>query len=120
MLIVAGIWYARSLQWTRDGISTTGIVVELQKTKGGFRPTVEYIDSSGIAHLHTSMSTQNPPIAQIGESVTIRYDKNNPERALIDSFVSLWLGPMMFAIAGGIQLLLGLVFWKRAQHHRAL
>lgn len=45
-------------------------------------------------------STEERPAYERGDSVTVLYDPANPEKALIKSFMSLWLGPIATGILG--------------------
>lgn len=113
LLLIAGVvWFLYNLHFVDTAEMTQGTVIELiRKGKGGYSPTIEFIDNTGMLHTFTSRSSQSPAIAQVGEAVPILYLASDPSRAILFSFVSLWFGPLMLYIAGLINILLAIIFW---------
>ena len=92
--------------WTR----TTGVVVSRRtgRTDGSMRaiyPTFQWEDDQGRPHQRTSMvrASLGP---KPGTQVPVRFDPDEPSRAMIDSFVQS--GRILIAIGAGV-LALGLV-----------
>jgi hypothetical protein len=48
----------------------------------------------------------------VGQNVTVYYDSQHPQTALIDSWKDLWLGPLGPIVPGTVLVLLGA--WKEA------
>ena len=69
-----------------------------------YAPVVEYT-VRGVDYRLTGTYT-NPPAYDVGDRVTVRYERANPENARLDSFVELWLFPVVF---GGVGLLLAVI-----------
>ena len=64
-------------------------------------PVVEFHIGDERHEFQSWLST-SPPQFDVGEKVVVLYDAQNPERARIESFVTLWLFPVVF---GGIAFL---------------
>ncbi len=95
---------------TSDWTPTTGVVVDRRtgRADGGMPaiyPTFRWEDKEGRVHQRTSMmrASLGP---KPGAQVPVRFDPDEPSRAMIDSFVQS--GRIFFAIGGGV-LALGLV-----------
>lgn len=94
----------------RDWTRTTGVVVNRRTGRpdgamASIYPTFQWQDANGRMHQRTSMmrASLGP---RPGAQVPVRFDPQEPSRAMIDSFVQS--GRIMFAI-GGVLLSLGLV-----------
>lgn len=113
LLLGAGVvWFLYNLAFTSNAEVTSGTVIELvQRGKYGYAPRVQFTDLDGTVHTFTSQSSQSPAIAQPGESITVFYHTNNPDQALVYSFVSLWFGPLMLYIAGTVNLVVSIILW---------
>ena len=100
--IVGGtVWYTSS-RLTREGVRTTGTVVALvgQSSKA---PVVEYTTTGGGRHTYQSATYSSPPAYQVGEPVTLWYDREDPENAMLAG-LDRWLLP---GIMGGFFLVFG-------------
>jgi len=76
-----------------NGEVTEGSVIRLEPRDGGtFRAKFEF-EVNGVTYTFDDDSSSNPPKYGLGETVTIRYDRNDPNRASIDSVFPLWLFP---------------------------
>ncbi len=56
----------------------------------------------------------NPAIYKVGDKVEVMYDRVNPERAMVNTFTELWLGPVFFGVAGILAALIGIVLALRS------
>lgn len=102
--------YSRS--FSKDGVQTPGIVVDLDYSRdsdgdGSYRPVVEYRDSEGRTRTYHSSTGSNPPSYDVGERVTIIYQRDNPTRAIIDGFFDRWFLPVFLLCFGGIFAIVG-------------
>jgi hypothetical protein len=107
-----GIWfYLRSAELTEVGIVTQGRVVghESSTDEDGttYKPTFTFQTGAGISHTVTSMMGSNPRPYDVGDTVEVIYDPEHPSRAEINSFVRMWLFPLIFG-GIGILILIGL------------
>ena len=98
---------------------TTGTVVELARStvihvgKGPppqptYAPVVAFSSSDGEKHRFTAGWYATDPAYAVGDTVPVRYRRDDPQRAFIDSFAETWLLPLIFAAIGITFLLIGL------------
>ena len=89
--------------------AATGKVVDLVKrvfnagSAGVYCPVVEFTTDSGEAVRFESDFGTMPASHQVGQSVAVRYDTADPQKAEVDSATSRWLVP-------GCMILMGLGF----------
>jgi hypothetical protein len=101
-------------------VSTQGTVIDLEErssSSGSRRPTygaiVKFKSRDGEPHVFASSYSSNPPPHEIGETVTVHYDPQNPRSAIVySSFWSLWFYPLIPLFLGPIFVALGIVFLK--------
>lgn len=112
---------------------TTGTVVKLEKVRSysttasssGFHtvyyPVIQYQTQYGKNVTFTAHSGSNPSPYKRGDQVTILYDLENPQKARIMSFTSLWLAPVSGFGIGSILFFIGTVIltWKRHSRRKA-
>ncbi|MGA2539279.1 MAG: DUF3592 domain-containing protein [Terracidiphilus sp.] len=95
-------------QFLRHSVTTQGSIVALKATHRARRRRITYAPVFRFqvpgSHFYTVVSnvSSSPPAFHPGESVTIHYDKDNPEHAVIDSFMQLWLGQLVFGCVGAV------------------
>ena len=105
-VIFTGIAVIRR-RMTRDWTPTTGTVVDRRtgRTDVGMAaiyPTFRWEDQHGRVHQRTSMmrASLGP---KPGAQVPVRFDPDEPSRAMIDTYVQS--GRILFAIGGGVGIL---------------
>ena len=105
-VIFTGIAVIRR-RMTRDWTPATGTVVDRRtgRTDGGMAaiyPTFRWEDQDGRTHQRTSMmrASLGP---RPGAQVPVRFDPDEPSRAMIDTYVQS--GRILFAIGGGVGVL---------------
>jgi hypothetical protein len=131
LLTIAAIWTSANQRQIANEISVPGVVVKMVERYG---PSLENDNSYGATQqvpyyypvvefytpderLHTvQLSTGNwPPAYEIGEEVTILYNREHPIEARIQSSSSafdLWFGPVLLGFLGLIFLTIGLsILW---------
>ena len=101
-LIGGAIWAYFSQQHKMESrIAATGTVVELtdRVTASGrssiFCPIVEFTASSGEKIRFTSDFGSRPAGHKIGQTVKIRYDAADPQKAEIESTMNRWMVPLI-------------------------
>ncbi|MUL47547.1 DUF3592 domain-containing protein [Mycobacterium sp. CBMA293] len=88
-----------------------GTVVELVPSGRGssprYRARVEFTTEAGAQIRFLSPVSSNPPPANVGEHVDIRYDANNPHDAQINTYWQVWFLPTLIGIISAPFLLVG-------------
>jgi hypothetical protein len=109
LMTVAVTWALRSSEVETTWAQADGTVVDLVPSDDGntYAPVVEFVASDGVVRRfeHNVFSTS----ARDGESVDVRYDPADPDRAVIHSTAGFWLGPIAFGTAGVTALLATIV-----------
>ena len=116
-LLGSAVWAYLKQQRTMQGrIAVTGTVVELtQKSTSGAHgyiicPVVEFTLPSGEKIKFTSEFGSFPASNKVGDQVKVRYDVTDPEKAEIDSAMSVWLVPAILVFIGLIACCLTVAF----------
>lgn len=102
-----------------NGDTTEGHVVGLDHFDEGTYSAVVEFEVNGQTYTFEDDTASNPPKYEIGETVTVRYDRTNPNLAQIDSALPLWLFPSC-TVAGLLVALIvvniwGWRAWKRGE-----
>jgi hypothetical protein len=94
---------ARVLGLRRNGLRAEGIVVGHEEESStrtiAFYPVVRFTTADGRAIEFTSRLSL-PIVMEVGKRVPVRYHRDNPERAVIDTFVRTWAMPVTVLLAG--------------------
>ena len=102
-----------------NGATVEGTVVRHEPRDGGTFRVVVSFDVDGETYYFTDDSSSNPPRFELGELVTIRYDRTNPNLADIDSAAPLWLAPLctvgVLLVALIVVNIWGWRAWKRGE-----
>lgn len=110
MLVGAYFLYSNTTSFLEQAVTAEGTVVELVRSRSSdsvsYYPVVVFEDASGRHVEFQSNTGSNPPSYSRGETVTVLYERANPESARINGFFSLWGGA---TIVGGLGLVFGLV-----------
>ena len=114
-LLVGAAWtYFKQQQTMESRVAATGTVVELtqQNTTRGYIlcPVVEFTVPSGEKIRFTSEFGSRPASHTIGQSIAVRYDAADPQKAEVESAMSLWLVPLIMVFMGLIAGCLAVVF----------
>ena len=117
VLLVAAaiILYMSSENFIEDSQKTTGEVIALVDVpadlegSGGvmYAPVIRFTTNRGNTMTFQSAHASNPASLEIGDTVEVLYDPNDPGTARVHDFMSLWLAPV-------ISLFLGLCFLAAA------
>lgn len=98
----------------RTGIQTQGTVVEhCEKPRRGLEtrttslaPVVQFFTTAGEPVKYYSQAYTTPVSHQIGETVTIWYLPDDPQKATLNGF-DAWILPVVFGIFGAAACLIG-------------
>ena len=103
-------------------VAGTGTVVDLVKrvfnpgSGGVYCPVVEFTTAAGQAVRFESQFGTMPATHQVGQTVAVRYEVADPQKAEVDSATSRWLVPgcmigmgLGFLVLGGSLLVIGIL-----------
>lgn len=111
LLLGGGYFLERQREFIARSVSAQGRVIENERVRGrsssrsSYRAIVKFTDHHGEPVLYHDGIAFNPPSFHVGESVTIFYDPQNPQRAMIDRGAKNYLIPgIAFGLGGLITL----------------
>lgn len=102
-----------------------GSVIDIVKSRSSdgdymYRPEISFIDTTGQTITFTSSISSSMPSYQVGEKVSVLYDKSNSQSAKINTFFQLWFGPIIMTVLGVIFFLTGLLILIKQKRKLAL
>jgi hypothetical protein len=110
----AALAYFKQRRTMESRTATTGTVVELARTHGRrgyiYNPVVEFTPPSGQTIRFTSDFGSRPASHRVGQTVKVRYDPVDPQKAEVESTLSTWLLPGILIFMGTIACCLSVVF----------
>lgn len=116
-LLGGAVWaYFSQQRKFKSRVTAVGTVVELTNsvTASGraniICPVVEFATPSGEKIRFTSDFGSLPARHKIGQSVNVRYDPLDPQKAEIESAMNLWLIPVILVFMGIIACCLAVAF----------
>jgi len=114
-LLGGALWaYFKQQRQMESRVAAVGTVVELttQATARGsiICPVVEFTASSGEKIRFTSDFGSRPAGHKVGQSVNVRYDAADPQKAEIESAMNLWLISLILVFMGAIACCLAISF----------
>ena len=116
-LLGGAVWaYLKQQKTMESRVAATGTVIELttQVTTSGrasiICPIVEFTLPSGEKIRFTSDFGSHPAGHKIGQTVKVRYDAADPQKAEIESAMTLWLPPAILVFMGVIACCLAISF----------
>jgi hypothetical protein len=68
-------------------------------------PVVAFVDEDGRRHRFTAAAGRQARRPDVGTLVTVRYFRENPDAACIQSFLQMWAAPLGLALLGSGALL---------------
>jgi Protein of unknown function (DUF3592) len=103
-------------------VGATGTVVDLVKrvfnpgSSGVYCPVVEFTTAAGHPVRFESQFGTMPATHQVGQTVKVRYEPSDPQKAEVDSATSRWFVPgctigmgLGFMVLGGSLFLIGIL-----------
>jgi hypothetical protein len=108
--------YSSTKHFLAHAVDAQGTVIELERRESTdsdgrsstmFYPVVEFQTDTGKKIIFHESSGSNPPAYAVGDSTPILYTPENPSEASINSFLSLWLGALIFSFLGSMFSLIG-------------
>jgi hypothetical protein len=122
-MLAGAVWYGYgSYTLTVNGGVVLGTVIENRPVEDSegvtYSPVIDY-QVNGETYTYEGENSSSPPAYEVGESVSLRYDRQDPTRARINNLWELWLVPALLCPAA---LVLALVInvgaflaWRRGQ-----
>jgi hypothetical protein len=119
LLGLAAFFTWRTSAFIQRSQTATGIVTALvpvtsrdsdSKQTTDYAPVFSFRTENGQTYTVTSSTSSNPPSFAVNEDVTVLYDPADPQQARIDSFVQLWLVPVILGSIGIISFIVGFGF----------
>jgi hypothetical protein len=96
-------WYKNTNEFLSTAIIAEGKVIELvYSSNHAYSPVVEFETKSGSLVEFEFSSGTNPPSYTRGEKVKVFYQESRLENARINSWSSLWAGPIFLTIPGSL------------------
>lgn len=111
MLIAAGREFARRRAFLRGSATAAGTIVALTENRErdeiGYFPKVEFQTPSGRGITFQSAMGSSTDAKSIGDSVTVRYQLDQPQVAEIDAFMPLWGLTLLWGALGSVFVFVG-------------
>ena len=117
MLVGCGLLVMSTQAFLAVAIGADGTVVRLEYERSGsdsggaYYPIVQFLLRTGETIEFRSSVGSSPPSYRRGEAVRVLYDPTAPESAEIDSFFSLWFGPIVLGFLGSVFSAVGVGYW---------
>lgn len=117
--VYRSVWLYRSVP-TKGMVASVSAVANEQDHTVNYAPTFTFKAEDGRAYSVTSGVASNPPSFAVGQEVQVRYIRNNPVSAEIDSFWQLWL---VSVVCGGLGIFfagIGYLLFRRERRSAPL
>jgi hypothetical protein len=123
LLAIVGLaWLLWTASFVSNAAKALGQVTKMERGEGSeggsmYHPIFTFTDASGIVHTQRSSHGSAGHFVEVGERVTVLYDATRPAISKIDSFETVWLGPVVitgFGLFIGGFASLWLLGWSRA------
>jgi hypothetical protein len=90
-------------KFVNRGVHADGIIVEMEKGPGilgKYQTRVRFQTEEGITIEFSPGNASNPPMYNVNDHVPVVYNPDSPNYAVINSFIEIWLGPVIYASIG--------------------
>lgn len=87
-----------------------GTIVDLAPASRGYDPVVEFTVPDGDKVRIKGWVGSNASVFPLGEQVPVRYNPDNPQDAVIDTYWQVWFVPTLFGIIATPFLLVGISY----------
>jgi len=112
LLFLAARRLAKKLAFLQDSLTAPGEIIRFIEVPDGIEksyfPEVMFHTSEGREITFQSEMGSNVPSYEIGDKVRVRYSRNQPADAEIDSFFALWGLVLILGLLGGVFSFVGL------------
>ncbi|MCF4970609.1 DUF3592 domain-containing protein [Nostoc sp. CMAA1605] len=107
LLVVGIVLTLKTRSFVATSVITQGTVIDFKRRSKVYYPVVEFTPSSGDTTVFEANSGSSTPEFQMGQQVEILYSPQQPNDAVIHSWLNLWLLPATFTGMGAIFFLIG-------------
>ena len=117
--------YLNTRAFIASSIQAEGLVIDMiaRRSDGEttYAPKVEFVAENGETYTFVSSLGSSPPTFRVGQSVGVRYQGDDPDRARVKGFVSNWVMPLAFSFFGLVFGSFGYTFiFYRARRQRLI
>lgn len=104
-----------NLSFLNNSLKADGNVVRIVQSRSSdngnfmYSPEISFTDALGQTITFDSNISSSVSTYQVGEKVSVLYNKNNPQDAKINTFFQLWFGPILMTFLGAIFFIVGLL-----------
>jgi hypothetical protein len=117
ILLLSAAMFLSNIVFTLRAQKTRGTVVGYKTSRsakggGGQAEIVEFSGADGKTVQFTEKAYRTRFILREGHTVNVLYDPNNPSRARINSFATLYLAPVILAVVG-----IGMILFNLPMFH---
>lgn len=113
LLGLAAFFTWRTSNFIKRSRSATGTVTALKLVSlhdSDYAPVFSFKAADGKTYSVTSNTSSNPPGFAVNDEVEVLYDPADPQRARINTFVQLWLPPVILGSIGTLFFIIASVF----------
>jgi len=105
MVALALFLFVRTRIFLNKAQQTQGTVINMvysrsSKGGGGYSPVYSFRTIMGQEIVVTDNLSSNPPMFQVGQTIDVLYDPENPNDARIKKWFNLYFLPMLFGFLG--------------------
>ncbi|MBI6530845.1 DUF3592 domain-containing protein [Proteus vulgaris] len=114
IFIVALFVIKSELHLVRNGIETTGVIIDLSMSNSSnersvYHPIIQFTTNDNREITFRSLEGSNPPRFHLGENISVIYLQNDPQRATINNFLGLYGAGTILGVFGLVFALTGLI-----------
>ncbi|MDS0790296.1 DUF3592 domain-containing protein [Proteus vulgaris] len=114
IFIVALFVIKSELHLVRNGIETTGVVIDQSMSQSSnersvYHPIIQFTTNDNRKITFRSLEGSNPPRFHLGENISVIYLQNDPQRATINNFLGLYGAGTILGIFGLVFASTGLI-----------
>jgi hypothetical protein len=105
-------------KFVKRGAHADGIIVEMKKGSGflgKYHPRVRFQTDEGGTIEFTPGNGSNPPMYEVNDHVPVIYNRDYPNYAVINSFIEIWLGPVIYVSIGLLLLIYTSWQWVKSR-----
>jgi len=106
LMAIAGlIWLVNTAVFVRRAAKAPGLVIAMDRSEGSeggsvYHPVFTFADAGGIIHTQRSSFGSSDFSFEVGQHVAVLYDPVTPKHSKIESFQTVWFGPLMITVMG--------------------
>jgi hypothetical protein len=100
MFSAGALWFVKTATFASHASKAQGTIIGNERSKTYGRgeenyPIYEFVDDADITHNAKTPYASSTFAFKQGDHVTVLYEHEDPTHSTIDSFKTLWLGPML-------------------------